>query len=192
MKAVKKKTMYLDKKEFYQATLDYKRKCQEADRLGLPRPQLSNYIGQSISKMAEKIATMPCYMNYSYKEEMIGDGIANCIEYFDRFDPDRSKEAFSYFTQVIIYAFWRRIYKENKNRYAIYKNFQENVIGLHDATLLVDSDDRHLLPTQMYDNINDFMGRFEVKEEEKKAKRKKTKEGLMKFYEEENEGKSEP
>lgn len=188
----KKKNIYLDKKEFYQAIADYRKKCLDAEQEGKPKPPIPNYIGQSLTKLAEKIATMPCYMNYSYKEEMIGDGIINCIEYFDRFDPERSKEAFSYFTQVIIYAFWRRIYKENKNRYAMYKNFQETIIGMHDSSLLTDSDDNHLLPTQLYDNINDFMSRFEKKEEEKKAKRKQTKEGLLKFYEEDNnEGRTE-
>jgi hypothetical protein len=66
----------------------------------------------------------------------------------------------------------------------MYKHFQENIINQHDTNLLRDSDDNHLLPAQMYDNINDFMSRFEKKEEAKKLKRKQAKEGLNQFYEE--------
>ena len=66
----------------------------------------------------------------------------------------------------------------------MYKHFQENIINQHDISLLKDSDDNLLLPMQMYDNINDFMSRFEEKEEKKKIKRKQAKEGLQQFYEE--------
>lgn len=183
----KKKTHYVDKKKFYDEIVAYRKKCEEAKTRGVEPPRIPNYLGECLQKMAEKIATMPCYMNYSYKEEMIGDGVINCIEYFDRFDPEKGTEAFSYFTQVIIYAFWRRIYKENRNRYTMYKNFQENIISMHDSNLLTDSDDNHLLPVAMYDNINDFMRRFEEKEAVKKEKRKAAKGGLAKFYEEQDD-----
>jgi hypothetical protein len=123
-------------------------------------------------------------MNYSYREEMVSDGIENCILYFKDYDPSIGQNPFAYFTQVIYYAFLRRIGKEEKNRYAMYKHFQESIINQHDTNLLRDSDDNHLLPAQMYDNINDFMSRFEKKEEAKKLKRKQAKEGLNQFYEE--------
>ena len=45
---------------------------------------------------------------------MISDGIENCVQYIHNFDPEKSKNPFAYFTQVIHYAFLRRIQKEKK------------------------------------------------------------------------------
>jgi hypothetical protein len=118
---------------------------------------------------------------------MISDGIENCILYFNDYNPDIGKNPFAYFTQVIYYAFLRRINKEEKNRYTIYKNFQETIVNLGVSNLLTDSDDNHMIPNQIYDNINEFMDKFEKKEKAKKEKRKIAKEGLIQFYEEEND-----
>jgi hypothetical protein len=115
---------------------------------------------------------------------MISDGIENCIKYFNDFDPEIGKDPFAYFTQVIYFAFLRRINEEEKKRYTIYKNFQETIVNHGNAHLLTDGDDNHLIPNQIYDNISEFMDRFEKKEEAKKLKRKQAKEGLAKFYEE--------
>jgi hypothetical protein len=52
---------------------------------------------------------------------MIGDGIENCLMYCHNFDPSKSKNPFSYFTQIIYYAFLRRIQKEKKQNYIKYK-----------------------------------------------------------------------
>lgn len=183
------KVHYVDNKKFFEAIVEYRKKLQEARDAGIEDPRIPNYIGECIWKIAEKLSTKPCFMNYSYRDEMISDGVENCILYFKDYNPEIGQNPFAYFTQVIYYAFLRRISKEEKNRYTIYKNFQETIIHSHDMKHLVDGDDNHLLPTQMYDNINDFMSRFEKKEEAKKAKRKQMKEGLLKFYEEkEDEG----
>jgi len=45
---------------------------------------------------------------------MIGDGIENCVQYIHNFDPAKSNNPFAYFTQIIYYAFLRRIQKEKK------------------------------------------------------------------------------
>jgi len=113
--------------------------------------------------------------------------------YFKDFDPDRYQNPFAYFTQIIYYAFLRRIAKEEKNRYTTYKYFQETMINSGVAEVGMEDFDMsgetaNLIPKKMYDNISDFMDRFEKKEIEKKNKRKELK-GLQKFYEEEeNEG----
>jgi hypothetical protein len=126
-------------------------------------------------------------MNYSYREEMVSDGIENCILYFNDYNPNITKNPFAYFTQVIYFAFLRRINKEEKNRYIIYKNFQETIINNGHAGFLVDGDDNHAVSVNLYDNINDFMAKFEKKEAVKKEKRKMAKEGLIQFYEEETD-----
>ena len=49
-----------------------------------------------------------------FKEDMISDGIENCVQYIHNFDPEKSQNPFAYFTQIIHYAFLRRIQKEKK------------------------------------------------------------------------------
>ncbi len=190
MKAKKNTVHYVDNQKFYQEILEHKRKVAEAREKGLEEPRLSNYIGECIWKIANKLSCKPCFLNYSYRDEMISDAIENCILYFNDYDPNRGSNPFAYFTQVIYFAFLRRINKEEKNRYTIYKNFQETVINNGHAAHLVDGDDNHVMSVNLYDNINDFMERFEKKEAIKKEKRKIAKEGLIKFYEEENEQRS--
>jgi hypothetical protein len=180
----KKKVHYVDNQRFFNEIVEYRKKLNKAREDGIEDPRIPNYIGECIWKIAEKLSSKPCFMNYSYRDEMVSDGIENCILYFKDYNPEIGQNPFAYFTQVIYYAFLRRISKEEKNRYVIYKNFQYNVIHGTDSFALVDDNDKNLLPTAMYDNINDFMDRFEKKEEAKKIKRKQMKEGLAKFYEE--------
>lgn len=185
----KKKVHYVNNQLFFEEIVKYREKLQEARKSGLEDPRIPDYIGECIWKIAEKLSTKPCFINYSYRDEMISDGIENCILYFKDYDPEKGQNPFAYFTQVIYYAFLRRIYKEERNRYTVYKNFQETLVSVSDMSLFTDSDDNHLIPTKMYDNINEFMEKFERKERERKIKRKTTKEGLNKFYEEKvNEG----
>ena len=61
------------------------------------------------------------FINYHFREEMVGDAIENCLMYASNFDPAKSKNPFSYFTQIIYYAFLRRITKEKKQSYIKYR-----------------------------------------------------------------------
>jgi hypothetical protein len=182
-----KKVNYVDNQKFYQEIIEYHKQCAEAKLNGKPEPRLSNYIGICIKSIAERLATKPQFINYSFREEMISDGIENSFLYFKDYDPNRGNNPFAYFTQVIYYAFVRRINKEEKNRYTMYKHFQESIIHQYDIGLLVDDSENNLLPKKLYDNINDFMGRFEEKELKKKMKRKEQKLGLAEFYNTEKE-----
>lgn len=191
-----KRANYVDNKKFYEEILVYKKELSEARSAGLQDPRITNYIGECIFKIANNLSTKPCFMNYSFREEMVSDGIENCILYFKDYDPHIGQNPFAYFTQVIYYAFLRRINKEEKNRYIMCKNFQHTIIhgrndfGLdnhagHDTIGRLDSsDDGNVMPVQVYDNINDFMSRFEKKEEVKKLKRKQIKmeKNLQNFY----------
>ena len=49
-----------------------------------------------------------------FKDDMVCDGIENCVQYMHNFDPEKSSNPFAYFTQIIHYAFLRRIQKEKK------------------------------------------------------------------------------
>lgn len=78
------------------------------------KPAVPRYVAESLVKIANRLSTMPGFVGYAYREDMIGDGIVNCIEYIDNYNPAKSTNPFSYFTQIIYFAFIRRIKKEQK------------------------------------------------------------------------------
>jgi hypothetical protein len=178
IKEKKKKPHYVDNKQFYAAIVKWKENCKLAEQEFREPPQLNDYIGSCISKIAEQLSTKACFVNYSFREEMVEDGIENCIMYFKDFDPNKTQNPFAYFSKIIWFAFLRRIGKEEKLRYTKYKYFQENFVNTGDTNFLIDGDNKHIIPVTMYDNIAEFMERFEMKEKKKKQKRKESKELL--------------
>ena len=78
------------------------------------KPKISNYLGSCFLKIATHLSYKPNFVNYMFREDMISDGIENCIQYMHNFDPEKSKNPFSYFTQIIYFAFLRRISTEKK------------------------------------------------------------------------------
>ena len=116
MSADKKKVHYVNNKEFLAAIVERKRLIKEAEDSDGVTPQVSNYLGECILKIANHLSYRPNFINYTYKEEMISDGIENSLQYIDNFDPEKSKNPFAYFTQIIYFAFVRRITKEKKQQ----------------------------------------------------------------------------
>ncbi|MEX0596572.1 MAG: sigma factor for late transcription [Candidatus Paceibacterota bacterium] len=171
----KKPEHYVDNKKFYESILEHRENCKIAKEKGKEEPRLPEYIGECIWKIAKHLSYHPWFINYSFKDEMIGDGIENCFQYFHRFNPDKYKNPFAYFTQITYFAFRRRIMKEEKNRYIIYKNFETNIVLGGHGDLLVDSENNLLSPL-IYDNIKEFLEKYEAKEKIKKINRKKAKE----------------
>ena len=122
-----KKRNYVNNKDLLAALIDYREKCAEADNSGDPMPQVPEYIGKCIMMIAQRLATRPNFSGYMYKEEMISDGIENCLQYIRNFNPDKSQNPFAYFTQIIWYAFLRRISKEKKQMYIKFKASQRQM-----------------------------------------------------------------
>jgi hypothetical protein len=115
MKKVKqKKQHYVDNQEFLAAIVKYKEQVDLAEKNGDPKPRVNNYIGGCFLKIATHLSYRPNFINYMYKDDMVCDGIENCIQYIDNFDPAKSKNPFAYFTQIVYYAFLRRIAKEKR------------------------------------------------------------------------------
>lgn len=110
----KKKQHYLDNKEFLRALIDYKTSVAIAEENGKPKPRVNNYIGECFLKIATHLSYRPNFINYMYRDDMICDGIENCIQYVDNFDPNKSNNPFAYFTQIVYFAFLRRIAKEKR------------------------------------------------------------------------------
>ena len=78
------------------------------------KPPIPNYIGDCFLKIATHLSFKPNFVNYMFKDDMICDGIENCVQYIHNFNPEKSQNPFAYFTQIIHYAFLRRIQKEKK------------------------------------------------------------------------------
>ena len=78
------------------------------------KSQIPRYIGECFLKIANHLSFKPNFVNYMFKEDMISDGIENCVQYIHNFDPEKSQNPFAYFTQIIHYAFLRRIQKEKR------------------------------------------------------------------------------
>jgi hypothetical protein len=110
----KSKEHYVNNKDFLHAIVRYKNKVDEAKLTGAKKPPVGEYIGGCFLKIAQHLSYKPNFVNYMFKDDMIGDGIENCITYIDNFDPAKSSNPFAYFTQIIYYAFLRRIQKEKK------------------------------------------------------------------------------
>ena len=164
----KKKTHYINNGDFLKALIEYQEQCQTAKNKKQEDPQIPNYIGECFLKIAEHLSRKPNFMSYSFREEMIGDGIENCLMYFRNFNPEKSKNPFAYFTQIIYYAFLRRIAKEKKQLYVKYKATEQ--FGLLDEGEMFEDENGNMRQFQMYDNIYEFIHTFE---ETKKANKKK-------------------
>ena len=115
MPRMKKKTeYYVNNKEFLEAITVYRNSVIKARENEDARPRVPNYIGECFLKIATHLSYKPNFVNYMFREDMICDGIENCLQYIDNFDPTKSSNPFAYFTQIIYYAFLRRIQKEKK------------------------------------------------------------------------------
>jgi DNA-directed RNA polymerase specialized sigma24 family protein len=111
---------------------------------------------------------------------MISDGIENCLQYIDNFDPSKSQNPFAYFTQIIYYAFLRRIQKEKKYLYTKYVAIER--ANLLDETSEVQESDKRS-GSRFNDDVSygewsqeqmeRFMNSFDENRKSKKEKRKK-------------------
>ena len=112
--AKKKSEHYVNNKELLAALIDYRAQVAVAETKGLTKPRISNYLGECFLKIATHLSYKPNFVNYMFRDDMISDGIENCVQYIHNFNPAKSKNPFAYFTQIIHYAFLRRIQKEKK------------------------------------------------------------------------------
>lgn len=161
-----KKRNYVNNPDLLQALIDYKDACKDAEDSGDKLPQVPEYVGKCILLIAQRLATKPNFSGYSYKEEMISDGIENCLQYIHNFDPEKSSNPFAYFTQIIWYAFLRRIQKEKKQTYIKFKASQNMLT----QSIIEDSNEGTIQmyepPEYMSEFINDFENKLRGKKED--------------------------
>lgn len=166
---------YVKNADFLAALIEHKRLCDAAKEQGMIQPRIPNYIGECFLKIAEHLSRKPNFAMYTFRDEMISDGVENCIMYFRNFDPEKSKNPFSYFTQIIYYAFLRRIIKEKKQLYVKYKATEQ--FGIFDSMEVFEGDEG-IGQIENYENISEFIERYE-----QGMKKKKKPKGIEKFIE---------
>lgn len=173
-----KQKHYINNADFLKALVDYKEACKQAKKEKKPKPAIPNYIGECFMKIAEGLSHKPNFINYTYRDEMMSDGIENCLQYFDNFDSAKSKNPFAYFTQIIYFAFLRRIGKEKKQTYVKYKATEQ--MGILDEMEMMEFEDGTTKQFELYVNIAEFIETYEKTKKAKKQVVKKSK-GIEKF-----------
>lgn len=163
---------YIDNKKLYEELCRYKKNQIIAIEEDREKPRIPEYVGESILLIAERLSTKYQFCNYQYREDLVMDGVENCLLYIDNFDPDKSTNPFSYFTQIIYYAFLRRIQGEKKHLYIKYKLQKNNDIDEKNVTFEDDSNDKIYGGKSFLDveKVNNFIKDFESYMSKKKGK----------------------
>jgi len=161
-----KKEHYVSNKEFLAAMVAYRKSVNKAKKEKQPKPLVTNYIGECFLKIANHLSYRPNFINYTFRDDMISDGIENCLQYLDNFNPEKSNNPFAYFTQIIYYAFIRRIQKEKKQTVIKHKILTES--NMDDLTLMP-GEDREF-KNQFTEFLKKNMPMVETEPASKKAK----------------------
>lgn len=169
---MKKSNHYVNNKTLYETMVKYKEKYDHCLSNDLNPPKIPEYIGECILLICNKLSFKPNFINYTYKEEMICDGIENCLAAVNNFKPDRSNNPFAYFTQIAFNAFIRRIAKEKKQTYIKHKNM-ENMFVFDDLVNEFGYDENNNL--YMNNGVNNHV----VEDFEKKLTKNKKKDILF-------------
>ena len=116
-----KNVHYVNNQEFSQAVVNYVGTVKEAKDTGKPIPVVTDYVATCFLRIAENLSHKSNFIRYTYREEMVMDAVENCLKAVENYDINASTRtgkpnAFAYFTQIIWYAFLRRITKEKKQQ----------------------------------------------------------------------------
>lgn len=176
---------YVNNRQLYEALVDYRKLIADAKSEGKPKPRIPSYIGECILQIAKRYATKPNFVNYTYIEEMISDAVENCISAgVDNFDPSKTNNPFAYFTQIIHFAFVRRIQKEKKQLYIKYKTMQNSYI-MGALTSQQEVDELKEVDSTYLDNdyMNNLVKQYEDTAEEKRKRNREKRKGIETFCE---------
>ena len=178
----RKKQHYVDNEKFLVVMGDYREKYLQAKDNDTELPIIPDYAGECFLKIAERLSHRPNFINYAFREEMVSDGIENCVMYASNFNPEKSTNPFAYFTQIIYFAFLRRIEKEKKQLYIKYKTMEEyssledhvDMGEMSPEDSMAVSAGASPLTTDKRVSIQEFIHAFEEKKRAKKRAKVKT------------------
>ena len=177
---------YVDNQRFLLEMTEYQNERKTAKENGIELPPCPDYIGECFLKIAQRLSFRPNFINYAFREDMISDGIENCVQYMNNFNPEKSKNPFAYFTQIIYYAFLRRIQKEKKQLYIKYKSM-ESAPSLFENVELSENDANRGYPQETMNadqkaNMYDFIKNFEDAKKAKSVAKKPTKTTNLEYF----------
>lgn len=180
-----KEKNYISNQKMYNELVKYYDKIAEAEKEEVEEPPIPEYLGECFLLIAENLAKKPNFSSYTFKEDMIQDGVLTCVANITKFDPDRTNNPFSYFTQAIFYSFLQRIAKEKKQEYVKYKSIEKKYFSEEmgvtndlDKGSFKTSDNNNL---EVFDNYLEFIEDYEDKFLPKKSReRKRKKDGFQK------------
>ena len=190
-KKPKERPHYVNNKEFSQSVVDYVTSVKEAREKVKDEPVITEYIGRCFLRIAEGLSHKPNFVGYTYREEMVMDGVENCIKAIMNYDIKKATRtglpnAFAYFTQIIYFAFLRRIAKEKKQQ-----DIKEKFMDFAGASEFMDIGD-HPDPTGIVDRVryksqrirerDNAIKEFGKELKNKKKSKKKITGGLEKFF----------
>jgi len=176
--AKRQKHNYVDKEKLYQEIVKYRKRCEECENSGLDVPKVSDPIAKDIMAIAKNMAEKHNFRGYSFREDMIGDGILDACRAVANYNIEK-KNPFGYFSLIIQRAFVRRIEAEKGYLYQKHKVFErEKMIGaLHqtgiDQKTSIGYDEGYDSET---DYMNDFVSNYEDRIKAKKQKAKERRE----------------
>jgi hypothetical protein len=161
---------YVNNRQMYETLVVYIKSVNDAESRNEIPPRIPEYLGECIYLICNKLSLKPQFSGYTWRDEMISDGIENCIVAMDNFDPSKSDNPFAYFTMIAWNAFIRRIQREKKQTYIKHKNMQNSFIVDELASefgLSHGGDDKS------DDVIRDFENKVEANKKKKKSTKKK-------------------
>jgi hypothetical protein len=172
---VAKSEHYIDNKRFLEELVAYQKACEGCTLA--TRPPVPDYLGDCFLQIATNLSHKPNFLGYSYRDEMIMDGVENSLLYLHNFDATKGSNPFSYFTTIIFYAFLRRISKEKKHQYTKYKVAEAQYTAGIDVIVPRDSSYSPQMrpPTMDYDNVQEFIKNYETTTAKQRATKRERK-----------------
>ena len=183
------KPHYVNNRDFSYAVVDYVTEANKAKEAGSKKPVVPDYLAICFMKICEGLSHKPNFVRYTYRDEMVMDGVENCLKAIYNYRIDASTRtgkpnAFSYFTQIAYFAFIRRIVKEKKQADIKFK-FMEQA-NIEDFVSSIDMNspiDQSFLDTlrEKISKIKEVDKQVKEFEKEEKVKKKKGLELVMEY-----------
>jgi hypothetical protein len=121
----KKKRSKVKKEEFYVEPKKFDEEISKYYDSGI----LTDELAEMVSKIAHKLSYASNFINYTYREDMVGDALIRMFKALmsKKYDRIKGTNPFSYFTRIAFNAFRNRIKKE-KHINETHLKYQEELI----------------------------------------------------------------
>jgi hypothetical protein len=182
----KAKPHYVNNKEFSLAVVEYVKTVIKAKESESTIPKVPDYVATCFMKISEGLSHRPNFVRYTYREEMVMDGVENCLRAINNYKIETATRtgnpnAFSYCTQICFFAFIRRITKEKKQQEIKFRYIER--MGIEDFAAMGMDDNGAAQTLEYVDTLRQRIDQIRTKDAKIKefAKIEKEKEKLELF-----------